>query len=107
MKIGLILLLLYLGGCWGRSAGPPVGQFFEPICEQLWPQGHGPIDGERATKKLLASYNNYLKMRLYGYYSPSGQQPGDGGFQVLTNLTRDNAGGFIYSSGETYSGKYS
>ena len=37
--------------------------------------------------------------------SPSGQQTGDGGFQVLTNLTRDNAGGFIYSSGETYSGE--
>ena len=33
------------------------------------------------------------------------QQPGDGGFQVLTNLTQDNAGGFIYASAQTYSGK--
>ena len=68
MGIGVVSLLLLFcaSGCLSLSSGPPIGNtnFFESICVQLWPEGHGPIAGKLQTLAIFAASLNSVTHNL-------------------------------------------
>ena len=61
-----LLLLFCASGCLSLSSGPPIGNpiYFQSICVQLWPEGHGPITSKLQTLAIFAASLNSVTHNL-------------------------------------------